>query len=504
MGRDVEKRSKRDTLGFDPRLWTRHNETIHIYYLCAAMSSVPLAPSLYHPEIEQALLSIVLRDNHALENLPDTFSFAHFYDPLHQRIFKAIAHFVQKGHLASPITLAQFFKTQDQSDREAQYLVELAGIILPSRNVRDYAEHVFQDYLRRQLVDLGQSLVQEVQTISLEGPTPMQHIETLEHRLFNLTQWGVERGPQAFSHALGQAIDMAEAAYKREGHVVGVSTGFVDMDKLLGGLHPSDLIILAGRPSMGKTALATNIAFNAAVSQLNKPDQEGAAVAFFSLEMSSNQLAMRLLGQETGIPSDRIRRGAIEKSHFPAFVEISRQLHGLPLFIDDTPALSIAGLLTRARRLKRKENIGLIVIDYLQLLTTGRSSGDNRVQELSEITRGLKAMAKELNVPVLALSQLSRAVEQRDDKHPQLADLRESGTIEQDADVVMFVYREEYYESRKKPAEGSDKMAMWQKNMAGIYNVAEVIIAKQRHGPIATVSLHFDGQRTKFSNLTKT
>ncbi len=226
-------------------------------------------------------------------------------------------------------------------------------------------------------------------------------------------------------------------------------------------------------------------------------------MAFFSLEMSANQLAMRLLGQETGISSDRIRRGAIEQAHFPAFVEVSRQLHGLPLFIDDTPALSVAGLMTRCRRLKRKENIGLVVIDYLQLLTTGRGNSDNRVQELSEITRGLKNLAKELQVPVIALSQLSRAVEQRDDKRPQLSDLRESGTIEQDADVVMFVYREEYYEARKKPAEGSDKMAAWQKTMADVYNVAEVIVAKQRHGPIATVALHFDPHRTKFSNLAR-
>lgn len=458
----------------------------------------------YSQEIEQALLSILLRDNQAVEHLPDLFASHYFYDPLHQRIYKAIVSFVQRGHLANPLTLAQFFKAEGTKGEEALYLTELVGLLLPARNARDYAQQIYDFYLRRQLIDLGQQLVEDVQDIKLEGPTPVQHIETLEHKLFTLTQWGTERGPQPFSKALNEAIAIAETAYKRDSHIVGVSTGFYDLDKLLGGFHPSDLIVLAGRPSMGKTALATNMAFSAAVAYTKEGSKEGSPVAFFSLEMSANQLAMRLLGQETGISSDRIRRGAIEQSHFPAFVEIARKLNSLPLFIDDTPALSIAGLLTRARRLKRKENIGLIVIDYLQLLSGGKGGGgENRVQELSEITRGLKAMAKELDVPVIALSQLSRAVEQRDDKRPQLSDLRESGTIEQDADVVMFVYREEYYESRKKPVDGSEKMASWQKHMSEIYSIAEVIVAKQRHGPISTVSLHFDAQRTKFSNLNK-
>ncbi len=456
----------------------------------------------HNREAEQALLSILLRDNQVLENVPDLLDSLHFYDPIHQKIFKAIVFLVQKGNLANPITLAQYFRADPDSAQEVQYLKELAGFLVPSRNASDYAHQIYNFYLRRRLIDLGHQLAEDASLCSIEGPGPMEHIEALEHKLFTLTQWGQDRGPQSFSHALSEAISMAEVAYKRDSHVVGVSTGFADINKLLGGLHPSDLLILAGRPSMGKTALATNIAFNAALAHIKGEEKGGAAVAFFSLEMSATQLAMRILGQETGISSDRIRRGAIDKEHFPEFVQVARQLDTLPLFIDDTPALSIAGLLTRARRLKRKENIGLIVIDYLQLLSTGRSSFENRVQELSEITRGLKALAKELNVPVLALSQLSRAVEQRDDKRPQLADLRESGTIEQDADVVMFVYREEYYEARKKPPEGSDKMALWQKNMSVIHNLAEVIVAKQRHGPIATVTLHFDGQRTKFSNST--
>jgi replicative DNA helicase len=452
-------------------------------------------------EIEQALLGILLKDNYALEMLPDIFCFDHFYDPIHQRIFKVIIFLIQRGNLANPLTLAQYFKNEDE--KIIPYLSELAILALPTSHARDYAQQIYDLYLRRQLIELGQNLAQQAAVISLDAPTPAQHIETLEHKLFTLTQWGHERGPQAFSLALTDAINMAELAYKKDSHVVGLTTGFFDLDKFLGGLHPSDLLVLAARPSMGKTALATNIAFNAARAFIDSGKKDGAPVVFFSLEMSSTQLAVRILSQESGIPSDRIRRGAIDKANFPAFIEISRQLNTLPLFIDDTPALSIAQLLTRARRLKRKENIGLIVIDYLQLLSTGRVSSENRVQELSEITRGLKALAKDLNVPVLALSQLSRAVEQRDDKHPQLADLRESGTIEQDADVVMFIYREEYYESRKKPSTGSDKIASWQKHMSEIYNVAEIIIAKQRHGPIATISMHFDGQKTKFSNLAQ-
>ena len=455
-------------------------------------SSLPL----YHEDIEQALLSIILRQNDSLEDLPGNFSKDVFFHPLHQRIFHAITLMHQRSHLANPLTLGSYFKTPEED--HSAYLLDLGSLTFPVSNVRDYALHLYELFLRRQLLNISQELTDNIQDIRLEAPSASWHIENIESKLFVLSQWGQERGPQLFSKALNHAISMAEVAYGREDHVVGVSTGFRDMDKLLGGLHPSDLVILAGRPSMGKTALATNIAFNAAY--LAQEKGSGAPVAFFSLEMSANQLAMRLLGQESGISSDRIRRGAIEQKDFSKFMELSQKFHELPLFIDDTPALSVASLLTRARRLKRKHNIGLIVVDYLQLLNANNSN-DNRVQELSEITRGLKMLAKDLDVPVLALSQLSRAVEQREDKRPQLSDLRESGTIEQDADVVMFVYREEYYESRKKPSEGSEKMALWQKNMNSIYNVAEVIIAKQRHGPIATIRLHFEGQRTKFSDF---
>lgn len=462
--------------------------------------STEILESPHNLEVEQAFLSILLYDNAHFEYIPEYFKSDHFFHPLHQKIYDAIVALIQRGHLASPITLVHFFAKEEQIQGVEGYLAKISGLFFPAHQLKDYARQLHELFLRRQLIGLGQELVSNAQQATVHGPGPREHIENLEHRLFQLTTFGSEKSVQPFSYALQEALVSAEKAYKRDSHVVGVTTGFVDLDRLLGGLHPSDLVILAARPSMGKTALATNIAFNAAFCQLEKKNNDGAAVVIFSLEMSSSQLAMRLLGQETGIPSDRIRRGAIDQSHFPLFVEVTRRLSELPLFIDDTPALSIGGLLTRARRLKRKENIGMIVIDYLQLITTGRSSSENRVQELSEITRGLKALAKELNVPVLALSQLSRAVEQREDKRPQLADLRESGSIEQDADVVMFIYREEYYEARKKPTDGSDKMALWQSHMAQIHNMAEVIVAKQRHGPIATVSLYFDGQRTKFSN----
>lgn len=455
----------------------------------------------YNNEIEQALLSILLYDNQQIEFIPEIFSKEHFYEPLHGKIFAAIWHMAKQNYVANPITLSQYF---NDDPKENAYLAELGALLAPPRNAADYAKQVYDLYIRRRLIMLGQDIADEASTCTIAGATPSEQIESIEKKLFDLGHDGQERHAQPFCDALASAITAAESAYKNDSHVVGVTTGFIAMDKLLGGLYPSDLLILAGRPSMGKTAFATNIAFNAAKAKLKGEKGGGANVAFFSLEMSATQLAMRILGQETGVSSDKIRRGAIEQKHLPMFVDVAREFSKLPLFIDDTPALSIAALRSRARRLMRREGLGLIIVDYLQLLTTGgRSHSDNRVQELSEITRGLKAIAKELNVPVLALSQLSRAVEQREDKRPQLSDLRESGTIEQDSDVVMFVYREEYYESRKKPTEGSEKMASWQKSMSSMHNLAEIIVAKQRHGPIATVQMHFDGQRTRFSNLIK-
>ena len=302
--------------------------------------------------------------------------------------------------------------------------------------------------------------------------------------------------------ALTEAVKMAEIAYRRETPIVGVTSGLLDIDKMLGGLHPSDLLIVAGRPSMGKTVLGTNIAFNAAKAFLDNA-KEGANVAFFSLEMSAEQLATRILSTQSRISSDRIRRGEIKAEEFPNLVSASRDIENLGLFIDDTPALTVTALRNRARRLQRQHGIGLVIVDYLQLLEgSGKSrSSDNRVQEISDISRGLKALAKELNIPVIALSQLSRAVEQREDKRPQLSDLRESGSIEQDADVVMFIYRDEYYEARKEPPVGTDKHLEWQQRMSKVQNQAEIIVAKQRHGPVGTVKLFFDGKHTKFGNL---
>lgn len=455
-------------------------------------------------EAEQALLGGLLHQNSALERVSDFLRSEHFFNPVHGRIFEAISHFITRNQLANPITLSHYFKDDPalQEAGGAAYLAQLAGHVVSLMNTADYGKQIYDLYLRRQLVLLGEDIIQEARTHRL-GENASQNIEKAEKHLFDLAMTGKgERTFTPFSKALTDALETAQVAFKRDSHVVGVTTGFLDLDKQLGGLHPSDLVILAGRPSMGKTALATNIAFNAALASLKGKAGDGARVAFFSLEMSSEQLALRLLGQESGIPSDRIRRGAISQDDFPKFTEVTRQLSGLPLHIDDTPGITIATIRTRARRLQRQEGLGLIVVDYLQLISSGKNNSENRVQELSEITRGLKTLAKELNIPVLALSQLSRAVEQREDKRPQLADLRESGSIEQDADVVMFVYREEYYESRKKPVEGaSDKMGSWQKQMSEVHNLAEVIIAKQRHGPIGSVGLHFQGHLTKFSNL---
>lgn len=466
----------------------------------------PLPQILPHNlEAEQALLGALLHQNNAFERVSDFLRAEHFANPVHGRIFNAISHFMNCNQLASPITLSHYFKDDPalQEAGGATYLAQLAGHVVSLINTADYGKQIYDLYLRRQLILLGEEVIQEARTHRL-GEDAFQHIEKAEKQLFDLAMTGQgERSFMPFAKALTQALESAQVAFKRDSHIVGVTTGFIDLDKQLGGLHPSDLVILAGRPSMGKTALATNMAFNAALAFIKGRSGDGAKVAFFSLEMSSEQLAMRLLGQESGIPSDRIRRGAISHEDFPKFTEVTRQLAGLPLHIDDTPSITVATLRARARRLQRQEGLGLIVIDYLQLISSGRFNTENRVQELSEITRGLKALAKELNVPVLALSQLSRAVEQREDKRPQLADLRESGSIEQDADVVMFVYREEYYESRKKPLEGAtDKMGSWQKQMSEVHNLAEVIIAKQRHGPIGSVGLHFQGHLTKFSNLT--
>lgn len=466
----------------------------------------------HNEEVEQALLGALLVNNKSLEKVSEFLRAEHFYNPVHGRIYDAIYKFVERGQDASPATLKNFFeKDQDLSNvGGGQYLADLATHIISVVNVEDYGRTVYEMHLRRALISLGEEVVNEAYEHDVDL-TAQQQIEQTEKRLFDLATAGdFKGGAVAFSQSLAKAIQQAQLAYQREGMITGVTTGLLDIDKKLGGLQRSDLVIVAARPAMGKSVLAMNIAFNASRSYLKTSGKEGAVALVFSLEMSAEQLTTRILSDITSIGSDKIRRGELKDTDFGKFVEASQELSQVPLFIDDTPALTIGALRTRARRLKRQHNLGIIVVDYLQLLSgSGRGGQENRVLEVSEITRGLKAIAKELDVPVVALSQLSRAVESRDNKRPMLSDLRESGSIEQDADIVMFIYREEYYLERdqpgQKPEENAEKFAAryedWQKRMEDVHNVAEIIIAKQRHGPIGTVKLFFDGEFSRFSNL---
>jgi len=478
---------------------------------------IRLPPS--NTEIEQALLGAIFRNNLAHSRVADFLEPEHFSNAVHARIYAACGKLIERGQLANPVTLKNLFD-QDGALAEvggAAYLTRLAEAAVTIINAEDYGRRIHDLHLRRQLIGIGEDVVNDAFRHDLDDDAPSQ-IERAEQKLFDLASSGqAEGGLLPFKTALTDAINMAAAAYERDGRTVGVATGFKDLDKKLGGLHPSDLIIAAGRPGMGKTAFATNIAFNAAKAYVEtigpdgrKTAKDGAVVGFFSLEMSAEQLATRLLAEESGVPSDRIRRGDVRKDVFDKFLRVSNELERVPLYIDDTPALSVAALRTRARRLKRQQGLGLIVVDYLQLMRpSGGSRGtENRVQEISEITRGLKAIAKELDVPVLALSQLSRAVEQREDKRPQLADLRESGSIEQDADVVMFIFREEYYKGREpKIGENENqekfntRFEEWKDYMEKIHGIAEIIIEKQRHGPTGTIKLQFEAEITKFSNL---
>ena len=475
----------------------------------------------YNNDAEQHLLGALLISNSAYSRVSEFLHPEHFGYAVHGRIFAAIGKLIERGQIANPVTLKNLFD-QDGALTEiggAQYLIQLANSAVTIINAEDYGRIIYDLYQRRELITLGEDVVNDAFRQDLDDPAREQ-IERAEKRLFDLATVGqLEGGFRAFGVALTNAINNAEAAFKRSGKTVGVATGFFDLDQKLGGLHPSDLLILAGRTAMGKTALATNIAFNAAKAYkpTHAPDgrtivEDGAIVGFFSLEMSAEQLATRILAEETGVSSDRIRRGDISHGDFDKFVRASQLLAGMRLFIDDTPALTISALRTRSRRLMRQQGLGLIVVDYLQLLRPSSQvrANENRVQEVSDITRGLKALAKELNVPVLALSQLSRAVELRDDKRPILADLRESGSIEQDADVVMFIFREEYYKSRE-PTRGSDepdekfnkRYEDWQEEFRKVHGMGEIIIAKQRHGPIATVKLRFDAQTTKFEDFAE-
>ncbi len=464
-------------------------------------------------EAEQALLGAILANNAAFEKVAEFLRPEHFAVATHGAIFTACGVLIERGQIADPVTLWHYFE-HDETLADvggAQYLARLAGAVPSIINAADYGKAVHDLFLRRQLIAVGEDMVNDAFDMDLDKEATDQ-IEAAEERLYRLAEEGqTEGGFQELKTALTGALEMAQAAFKREGGIPGVASGFTDLDKLLGGLHPSDLVVLAGRPSMGKTALATNIAFNAASQHARSKGEDGAVVGFFSLEMSAEQLATRILSEESGVASEKIRRGELSNDQFAAVVRASQKLERLPLYIDDTPALSVGQLRTRARRLKRQKGLSLLVIDYLQLMrpTAGRVP-ENRVQEISDITRGLKAIAKELDLPVLALSQLSRAVEQRDDKRPQLSDLRESGTIEQDADVVTFVFREQYYLERSQPTqrseESDEKFALrvenWQERCEKVYGMAEVIIGKQRHGPTGSVRLAFSGATTKFSNYT--
>jgi replicative DNA helicase len=474
--------------------------------------ATPLFRSAPHNiEVEQALLGAILVNNEAFYRVSDFLEPEHFFEPLHQKIYKDIGSLVRSGKTATPITLKTFLPADlDVAGLNAnQYLARLATEATTVINAGDYGRTIYDLALRRSLIGIGEVMV----NTAYDAPVdlgPQQQIEEAERRLYELAESGrYDGGFQRFSQALTTAVEMAAHAYERDGKLSGIATGLRDLDRMMGGLQPSDLIILAGRPGMGKTALATNLAYNIAKTWRGEvqPDGRmetvnGGIVGFFSLEMSAEQLATRIISEQTRLPSYRIRRGEIEPSDFDRIAEAAREMEAMPLYIDETGGLSIAQLAARARRLKRQKGLDLLVVDYIQLLSgSSKRASEGRVQEVTEITTNLKALAKELVVPIIALSQLSRQVENRDDKRPQLSDLRESGSIEQDADVVMFVFREEYYLRNREPRAGSEEHFKWQTEMELAHGKAECIIGKQRHGPTGTVALHFEADVTRFSDL---
>ena len=473
--------------------------------------SVQDAETMPHSiEAEQQLLGAILTNNDIYDRVAAIIGPLHFYDPVHARIFEICAARIAKNNLASPVTIKAFMEDDEGllGLGGPAYLARLAGAAISAFAARDYAQMIYDLAVRRDLITLGRDISAKAAKVDVASE-PKEQIVEAEQALYKLAEQGTsEGGFQSFLKAVTDAVNMANAAYQREGGLAGISTGLTDMDKKLGGLHPSDLLILAGRPSMGKTSLATNIAFNIAKAYKKgvKPDGsegaiEGGVVGFYSLEMSAEQLAARILSEASEVPSEQIRRGDMTEAEFRRFVDAAKALEACPLYIDDTPAIPIAQLAARARRLKRTNGLDVLIVDYLQLV---RGGAENRVQEIAEISMGLKAIAKELNIPVVALSQLSRQVENREDKRPQLSDLRESGSIEQDADVVMFVFREEYYKEREKPGDHDlEAMARWQEEMERLHGRAEIIIGKQRHGPIGTVDLSFEGRFTRFGNLVQ-
>ena len=449
-------------------------------------------------EAEQAVIGSILVSNDIFDEISTLISSINFYDPMHQRIFEAIESLIYKGMLANPITLKNYFEDEKDDLDVPEYLVKVTKFSTSVRQAIEYSKIIYDMFVRRELIKISEQTIDNAKINDLDT-NGQNIIENSERLLFDLAEKGSFNSSLVkFDDAMKQTIEMASAAYKNEGGIVGVPTGLRDLDDKLGGLHQSDLIIIAGRPSMGKTSLATNIAFNAAKHILDNGKKS--SIAFFSLEMSSEQLSTRILSEQARIGSNDIRRGRISDDQFDQFLETSKNISELPLFIDETPAISIAAMSNRARRIKRLHGLDMIVVDYIQLMRGTTYNKDGRVQEISQITQGLKAIAKELGVPVVALSQLSRQVEQRDDHKPQLADLRESGSIEQDADVVMFVYREGYYLQRKEPREATVEHAEWQAKMNEVAHLAEIIIGKQRHGPIGKVTLEFEERFTKFKD----
>ncbi|HZQ12043.1 MAG TPA: replicative DNA helicase [Pseudolabrys sp.] len=480
-----------------------------------AAEPAPLYRSAPHNiEAEQALLGAILVNNEAFYRVSDFLEPRHFFEPIHQNIYQIARDLIRAGKIATPVTLKTFLDANIDIGglNVSQYLARLAAEATTIINAEDYGHTVYDLSIRRDLIQVGEDMV----NLAYDAPvdfSPRNQIEDAERRLYELAETGrYDGGFQRFAQALTTAVDMAARAYQRDGKLSGTATGLDDLDRMMGGLQPSDLVILAGRPGMGKTALATNIGYNVAKAWRGevRPDGHqitvnGGIVGFFSLEMSAEQLATRIIAEQTGIPSNQIRRGGISEADFERIKDYSIELQNLPFYVDETGGLSVAQLAARARRLKRQRGLDLLIIDYLQLLqgSTKRSS-ENRVQEITEITTKLKALAKELNVPILALSQLSRQVESRDDKRPQLSDLRESGSIEQDADVVLFVFREEYYHQMRKPLESNrEKFAEWLAEADKVHGKAEVIIGKQRHGPTGTVELQFDAHVTRFSSLAR-
>jgi replicative DNA helicase len=478
----------------------------------SAPENVPVFRAAPHNiEAEQALLGAILVNNEAFYRVSDFLEPAHFFEPIHQKIYELTSSLIRAGKVASPVTLKTFLPPDlDVAGMTpSQYLARLAAEATTVINAEDYGRTIYDLAIRRTLNLIGEDVVNVAYDAPVDLP-PREQIEDAERRLYELAETGrYDGGFQRFATALTTAVDVAAKAYQRDGNLSGLATGITDLDRMLGGLQKSDLVVLAGRPGMGKTALATNLAYNIAKAWRGevRPDGrmesvDGGIVGFFSCEMSAEQLATRIIAEQTEIPSYRIRRGEIDPSDFDKIAQMAREMEALPLYIDETGGLSISQLTARARRLKRQRGLDMLVIDYIQLLSgSGKRASEGRVQEVTEITTGLKALAKELQVPILALSQLSRQVESRDDKRPQLSDLRESGSIEQDADVVMFVFREEYYLKNKEPRIGTEEHFKWQAEMEAVHAKAEVIIGKQRHGPTGTVPLHFEANVTRFSDL---